>query len=108
MLVKLSLWAVSSVLVVWAGGAAAAPPFACDGFAQLGGAQLVCSHTDPKAAAQNCTFSWTLLTLAGQPSVAEGAFLLLPGTVNTSVYQGAGISAGLSPPIVLCQAKRSR
>lgn len=88
--------------------ASAASPFACGGFALLGGAQLLCSHLDSHAPTQMCTFSWALTTLEGTPSVQQGSFVLPPGSVNAQVYQGSGFSGELSSPIVLCQGKRSR
>ncbi len=95
--------------MLWGCGPAwAAPPFSCGGFAQLGGAQLLCSHTDPKAPPQICTFSWTLTTTSGLLSVQQGSFLLPTGVINATVYQGSGFSGELGLPIVLCQAKASR
>jgi hypothetical protein len=90
--------------------AAAGPAFAkkivsCGGAALLGGAQLVCSHTDPGAPAQLCTFSWALATATNQTQVVAGSFLLPPGASNVEVYQGAGFAHAMSEPIVLCQGK---
>jgi hypothetical protein len=91
--------------------ATAKPAFAktivsCGGAALLGGAQLLCSHVDPKEPAQLCTFSWALATPANQTQVVEGSFLLPPGASNVQVYQGAGFTHAMSGPIVLCQGKR--
>ena len=74
----------------------------------LGGAQLACSHVAPKQPAQFCTFSWTLMTLTNTMSTVTGSFMVPPGAVNTTVYQGVGFNAALSNPIVLCQGKKSR
>lgn len=87
-------------------GAAAGTVVNCGGFAMLGGAVLSCSHTDPDAPAQSCTFSWALLTSANATSVVEGAFLLPPGSSNLIVYQGSGFASALSNPIVLCQGRK--
>ena len=87
--------------------AAGAPAFSCAGFAQLGGAQILCSHTDPAAPSQICSFSWTLSGPGGTPTVAQGSFLLTPGQSNATVYQGSGFSYALGNPVVLCQARRS-
>lgn len=78
----------------------------CGGAALISGAQLLCSHTDPTAPAQLCTFSWALATLANQTQVVSGSFLLPPGASNFQVYQGAGFAHAMSDPIVLCQGKR--
>ncbi len=86
--------------------AAAGPAFSCGGFAMAGGAELFCSHVDPKAPAQSCSWSWTLLTTANAPSVVNGSFLLVPGVQNDMVYEGFGFNAPLSPPVVLCQGRK--
>lgn len=78
----------------------------CGGAALLGGAQLLCSHLDPREPPQLCTFSWALATSANQTQVVEGSFLLPPGVSNVEVYQGAGFVHAMSNPIVLCQGKR--
>jgi hypothetical protein len=95
-------------VVLWA--AAAGPAFAksivsCGGAALLGGAQLLCSHTDPAEPAQLCTFSWALATSTNQTQVVEGSFLLPPGASNVQVYQAGGFAHAMSEPIVLCQGK---
>lgn len=95
-------------LIASVGTASAAAPFSCGGFALLGGAQLLCSHVDSHAPTQMCTFSWALTTLDGMPIVQQGSFVLPPGSVNATIYQGSGYAGELSTPIVLCQAKRSR
>ena len=79
------------------------PAFSCGGFALLGGAELVCSHTDPAAPTQICTYSWALMKAGGGQAVIEGTFLLTPGELNLAVYQGGGFAYALSSPIVLCQ-----
>jgi hypothetical protein len=78
----------------------------CGGAALLGGAQLLCSHLDPREPPQLCTFSWALATPANQIQVIQGSFLLPPGASNFEVYQGAGFAHAMSGPIVLCQGKR--
>jgi hypothetical protein len=78
----------------------------CGGAALLGGVQLLCSHVDPTAPAQVCSYSWALATPANQTQIVQGTFLIPPGTSNLMVYQGSGFSRALSEPIVLCQGKR--
>ena len=78
----------------------------CGGAALLGGAQLLCSHVDPQAPVQSCTFSWALATATNQTQVVSGTFLLAPGVSNLQVYQGGGFAHAMSPPIVLCQGRR--
>ena len=97
----------ATALICCAQPAEAAAPFSCGGFAMLGGAQLACSHVDPKAPTQICTYSWALMTPSNGAQVASGSFLLPPGVSNATVYQGSGFSGELSPPIVLCQGKKS-
>ena len=82
-------------------------PFTCAGMAAAGGAELLCSHTDPDAPAQTCTFSWTLMTVANQQSVISGSFVLPTGVENSAVYQGSGFAYALSTPIVLCQGRKN-
>jgi hypothetical protein len=86
--------------------ALAAPAFSCGGFALQGGAQLVCSHIDPTAPAQMCTYSWSLMGGDGL-DVVSGSFLLAPGMSNLTVYQGSGFSYAISNPIVLCQGRKA-
>ena len=81
--------------------------FSCGGFAQLGGAQLLCSHTDPAAPTQICTFSWTLVAASGAPSVVQGSFVLTPGLTNFTAYQGTGFTYALATPVVLCQSRKT-
>lgn len=102
-------WPAASALVLLLppGWALAAAPFSCGGFAQLGGAQLLCSHTDPAAPLQVCTYSWTLAGAGDAPSVVQGSFMLAPGQQNVTVYQGTGFSAALGLPVVLCQGRRA-
>ena len=87
--------------------ALARAPFHCAGMAAAGGAELLCSHTDPDAPAQTCTFSWTLMTAANQQSVVSGSFVLPTGVENSAVYQGSGFAYALSTPIVLCQGRKN-
>ena len=89
-----------------AAAADAAQPFTCGSFAMMGGAELLCSHVDPAAPPQICTFSWALMGPAGQ-TVVTGSFMLVPGLTNATVYQGSGFSYALSSPIVLCQGRKS-
>ncbi|WP_131196477.1 hypothetical protein [Lichenihabitans psoromatis] len=94
-------------LPIWSVPAGAAPAFTCGGFAMMGGAQLVCSHTNPEAPAQFCTFSWAMMTTSNGQSIVEGSFLLQPGTSNQTVYTGNGFTYALSSPIILCQARKT-
>jgi hypothetical protein len=103
--------AVASAAAVLLSMAPASPALAknavsCGGAALLGGAQLICSHVNPSAPAQLCTFSWALATPANQTEVVSGSFLIQPGISNLQVYQGAGFVHAMSEPIVLCQGKR--
>jgi len=86
--------------------ASAAPVVNCAGAALIGGAQLLCSHLDPKSPAQLCTYSWALATTTNATQVVQGTFLLPPGSNNVTVYQGSGFSHAMSNPIVMCQGKR--
>ncbi|MGI4763744.1 MAG: hypothetical protein ACRYGP_01555 [Janthinobacterium lividum] len=95
------------LLLYGPGTATAAPAFSCGGFAQLGGAQLLCSHVDPAAPTQICTYSWTLAGAGGSPSVVQGSFMLTPGQQNVTVYQGNGFSNPLAMPVVLCQGRKT-
>ena len=95
------------VLMTAATPVLAAAPFSCGGFAMLGGAQLICSHTDPTAPAQICTYSWSLAGPNGTLNVVQGSFLLTPGLTNATVYQGSGASYELSPPVILCQGRKT-
>lgn len=80
--------------------------FSCAGLAVAGGAELLCSHTDPDAPTQTCSFSWTLMTTGDQQSLVNGSFLLPVGVANSVVYQGSGFAYALSNPIVLCQGRK--
>ena len=102
-MISTSRAAAVAILLCVAHGARAAPAFSCGGFALLGGAQLACSHTDPAAPTQICTFSWSLLRTDNTVFVVQGSFLLAPGVSNLVVYQGSGFAAEASNPIVLCQ-----
>ena len=93
--------------VLSAAPALARAPFSCAGMAVAGGAELLCSHTDPDAPTQTCTFSWTLMTLGNQQSVVNGSFLLPTGVANSAVYQGSGFAYALTTPIVLCQGRKN-
>jgi hypothetical protein len=77
----------------------------CGGVVMLGAAQLNCSHIEPKASAQFCTFSWSLDPPNGDLRVVEGSFLISPGASNVMVYQGSGFDSALSNPIVVCRGK---
>ena len=88
------------------GAVALAAPFSCAGMAAAGGAELLCSHADPEAPAQFCTFGWTLMTLGSGQSVVSGSFTLPTGVSNSVVYQGSGIAYALTSPIVLCQGRK--
>jgi hypothetical protein len=78
----------------------------CGGAVLLGGAQLLCSHVDPAAPAQVCTFSWALATAVNQTQVVEGSFLIPPGASNFMAYQSSGFVRAMSEPIVLCQGRQ--
>jgi hypothetical protein len=101
-----ALCAVLVAATVQAGPVLAKSAVSCGGAALIGGAQLLCSHVDPKAPAQLCTFSWALATAANQTQVVSGSFLLAPGVSNFQVYEGSGFTHAMSGPIVLCQGKR--
>jgi hypothetical protein len=89
-----------------AGPALANSAVSCGGAALLGGAQLLCSHVNPQAPTQLCTFSWALATPTNQTQVVQGSFLLPPGASNVQVYQSGGFTHAMSGPIVMCQGKR--
>lgn len=97
---------MSAAMMAGCGAARAASAAACGGVAMMGGAQIVCSHVDPAAPAQICTFSWSLVTTAGEASVVNGSFLLPQGANNFTVYQGAGFTSALGNPVVLCQGRK--
>ena len=80
----------------------------CGGAALLGGAQLLCSHMDPSAPAQICTFSWALATPANQTQVVQGSFLLQPRVSNLQVYESGAFVRAVSEPIVICQGRRGK
>jgi hypothetical protein len=103
---KLALCAALVLPIALADPALAKSAVNCGGAALIGGAQLLCSHVDPKAPAQLCTFSWALATAANQTQVVSGSFLLAPGVSNLQVYEGSGFTHAMSEPIVLCQGKR--
>jgi hypothetical protein len=87
--------------------AKASQPVACGGAAMMGGAQLMCSHTDPDKPAQFCTFSWDLMRTDDTAEVVEGSFLLPPEAKNVQVYQGSGFNSQITAPIVVCRGKKS-
>jgi hypothetical protein len=87
---------------------AAAPATNCAGVVLMGAAQLLCSHIDPKAPEQFCTFKWSLADNSNMPQLAQGSFLLPPGATNMQIYSGAGFARALTPPIVLCQGRRGK
>src|ERR1700722_12142096 len=103
---RLALCAVLVTATVQAGPVLAKSAVSCGGAALIGRAKLLCSHVDPKAPAQLCTFSWALATAANQTQVVLGSFLLAPGVSNLQVYEGSGFPHAMSAPIVLCQGKR--
>ena len=103
---KAALWASLVLPMALTGPVLAKSAVSCGGAALIGGAQLLCSHVDPKAPAQLCTFSWALATTANQTQVVSGSFLLPPGVSNFQVYEGSGFTHAMSGPIVLCQGKR--
>ncbi len=80
--------------------------FSCAGASLAGGAELLCSHTDPEAPTQICSFSWTLMTVANQQTVVSGSFMLPIGVSNSIVYTGTGYAYALSNPVVLCQGRK--
>lgn len=102
----LRIGSAAAPLIAAAGPALAKTIVNCGGAALLGGAQLLCSHTDPAEPAQLCTFSWALATSTNQTQVVQGSFLLPPGASNVQVYQGAGFAHAMSEPIVICQGRR--
>ncbi|WP_413989259.1 hypothetical protein ACMDCR_25245 [Labrys okinawensis] len=91
------------IMTLGAETARAAPNFvSCGGAAMLGGAQLNCSHLEPKKPAQLCNFSWSLLLPNNVPQVVSGSFLLPQGANNAIVYQGTGFVGSLTAPVILC------
>jgi hypothetical protein len=102
---KLCLITALAAALLASATAEAAPAYACGGFALAGGAQLLCSHIDPKAPTQTCSFFWSLMTTDNRTDVVQGTFLLVPGTANAVVYQGFGFNEALANPIVLCQGR---
>ena len=100
-------WTGLALLLCCAPGPApAAAAFSCGGAAVAGAAELLCSHADPAAGAQICTYSWTLAPANGGATAVQGSFMLTPGERDVAVYQGAGFSAALAPPVVMCQGLR--
>ena len=88
-----------AMLALSSGAARAESPFRCVGFAQAGAAEILCSHTDPEAPPQTCSFSWTLMATANRPSVVSGSFLLVRGVTNSVVYQGSGVADPRGHPV---------
>jgi hypothetical protein len=99
--------ACAALLAFGQGAFAAERAVSCGGAAMLGAAQLSCSHVDPKAPAQLCTFSWALHSVDGGQKVVDGSFLMQPGATNVMVYQGSGFDAALANPIVMCRGRKS-
>jgi hypothetical protein len=96
-----------ALLALRASPAEAAPVVVCGGAAMQGGAQLLCSHTDPDKPTQFCTFTWDLMTAENGGQVVQGSFLIPPGAANVQVYQGAGFTSAITEPIVICRGKKS-
>jgi hypothetical protein len=102
-MMKRLLWCALTAALVIPAAAQAAQPYACGGAALAGGAQLICSHTDPTAPPQSCNFFWSLMSTDDTTSVVQGTFLLEPGTSNAVVYQGFGYNMVLANPVITCQ-----
>lgn len=105
-----SLAALIGLLALFHGGVARAETtrtVVCGGAAMQGGAQLMCSHTDPDKPTQFCTFSWDLMRMDNSAEVVEGSFLIPPGAANVQVYQGSGFASQVTTPIVICRGKKS-
>jgi len=98
--------ALFAMALLSAGSAVARPAFTCAGFAILGGAQLLCSQTDPKTPMQICTFSWDMMSTGNSQTMVSGSFVLAPGLVNAIVYQGNGFAYAWSNPIERCQGRK--
>jgi hypothetical protein len=96
-----------ALLILRASPAEAAPVVACGGAAMQGGAQLMCSHTDPDKPTQFCTFTWDLMTAENGAEVVQGSFVIPPGAANVQVYSGAGFVSAITEPIVICRGKKS-
>jgi len=103
----LALFAGLALPVLRASPAEAAPVVVCGGAAMQGGAQLMCSHTNPDKPTQFCTFTWDLMTDLNGGQVVQGSFLIPPGAKNVQVYQGAGFIGAVTEPIVICRGKKS-
>ena len=102
-------WRLAAGLVLAAVGTGpvmARAAFSCAGMALSGGAELLCSHTEPEAPTQVCSFSWYLMDQASRPSMVTGSFSLPRGVANSVVFQGSGYAYALSNPIVLCQGRK--
>lgn len=97
-LIKLAVMFAPSVAL------ASEPTFNCAGAAMAGGAQMICSSLLPDRA-QDCSYSWTLQTMDGAPSVVDGSFRLAATESGVTVYQGMGFSTALGTPVVLCHAE---
>lgn len=104
----LTLAALVAGLAALAEPAFAASAVSCGGAALLSGAELLCSHVNPRAPAQICTYSWALTTTANQTQVVSGSFLIEPGAANVEEYEGGGFIRAVSGPIVICQGKRGK
>jgi hypothetical protein len=99
-------WAAAGLTLALALPASARPAASCAGAVLAGAAQLLCSHVNPKAPPQFCTFKWELATTANMPQLVQGAVTLPPGASNVQVYQGSGFARAIAPPIVLCQGRK--
>ena len=85
--------------------AVAAPPVSCGGAVMMNAAELLCSHLDPHAPPQLCSYSWALLKTDSSTKVAQGSFLLPPGVANMQIYAANGFLNALTPPIIMCQQR---
>ncbi|MDY0885654.1 hypothetical protein ACFPL7_23525 [Dongia soli] len=83
----------------------AASLVSCGGAVMMNAAELLCSHLDPHAPPQLCSYSWALLKTDSSTKVAQGSFLLPPGVANMQIYAANGFLNALSPPIIMCQQK---
>jgi hypothetical protein len=99
---RLPALAIAAALI-FPPSAKASPAYACGGAALAGGAQLLCSHIDPKAPPQNCNFTWSLKAMDATTNVVQGTFLLPRGASNVVVYQGFGFDSELASPIIVCE-----
>ena len=103
----IGLSAVCAALHGTVSRAEAAQPVVCGGAAMQGGAELMCSHTDPDKPTQFCTFTWDLMRNDNSTQVVQGSFLIPPGAANVQEYQGSGFASQITAPIVICRGKKS-